>query len=205
MKKILFVLSLAMFASCSSDESSSSTIAFFRASLNGQSVNYSQNSSSSPTYYNQLGIGFSGNGFDKSFYYASSMDLYGTMESYPSLDLTMHHMYQSTSYEDETTNFNTTFESKPTNFISYDDDSNWVKGVSVSHIDSNGELFTTLAGSQTGSSISYTSMTSDINDFGFQTKTITGTVNCTLYKDSNPSETITLTNGSFKLTFQEFD
>lgn len=133
------------------------------------------------------------------------MDLYGTMETYPSLDVTMHNMYQSTSYADETTNFNTTFDSKPTNFISYDDDSNWIKGVSVTHIDANGDIFSTLSGSQSGSSISYTSMTTATNDFGFQTKTVTGTVNCTLYKDSDPSETITLTNGSFKLTFQEFD
>lgn len=205
MKKILFFLSLAMLASCSSDESSSSTVAFFRANLNGQSVNYSQNSSSSPDYYNQPSVGFNGDGSNKSFYYGSSMDLYGTMESYPSLDVTMHNMYQSTSYADETTNFNTTFDSKPTNFISYDDDSNWIKGVSVTHIDANGDIFSTLSGSQSGSSISYTSMTTATNDFGFQTKTVTGTVNCTLYKDSDPSETITLTNGSFKLTFQEFD
>ncbi len=205
MKKILFFLSIAMFASCSSDESSSSTVAYFRASLNGQSVNYSQDSSNSPSYFNQPIVGFNGNGSDKSFYYASSMDYYAGMESYPSLDVTMHNMYQSTSYADETTNFNTTFDSKPTNFISYDDDSNWIKGVSVTHIDANGDIFSTLSGSQSGSSISYTSMTTATNDFGFQTKTITGTVNCTLYKDSDPSETITLTNGSFKLTFQEFD
>ena len=205
MKKILFFLSLAIFASCSSDESSSSTVAYFRANLNGQSVDYSQDSSNSPTYFNQPIVGFSGNGSDKSFYYASSMDYYGGFDSYPSLDVTMHNMYQSTSYADETTNFNTTFDSKPTNFISYDDDSNWIKGVSVTHIDANGDIFSTLSGSQSGSSISYTSMTTATNDFGFQTKTITGTVNCTLYKDSDPTETITLTNGSFKLTFQEFD
>lgn len=204
MKKILLFLSIAMFVSCSNDESGS-TIAFFRADLGSQSVNYSQNSSTSPAYYNLVSVGFSGDGSNKSFYYGSSMNLYGTIEIYPSLDVTMHNMYQSTSYADETANFNTTFESKPDNFISYDDDSNWVKGVSVSYMDANGELYTSLGGTQSGSSIVYNSMTTGTNDFGFQTKTITGTVNCTLYKDSDPSESITLTNGSFKLTFQEFD
>lgn len=211
MKKLSFLVLGLLFFSCSSDDSndtpdnSSNTVAFFKANLTNLSVNYIQDNSNSPSHFNQPIVGYSGNGSNKSFYYSSSMEPL-SLNNYPSLDITLHHMYQSTDESTETTSFNTIFSNKPTNFITSDQDFNWTKGVSVTYTDNNGDSYSTLSGSQTGSTINYTSTVAGTNSLtGLQTQTVSGTVACKLYKDSDPSIIINLTAGSFKLVFQEYD
>ncbi len=211
MKKLsILVLGLLMF-SCSSDDSndtqedSSSAVAFFKANLTNLSVNYIQDNSNSPSHVNQQSIGYSATGSNKSFYYSSNMQPLG-LNDYPSLDITLHHMYESTDENAETTNFNTIFSNKPTNFITSSQDFNWTKGVSVTYTDNNDDTYSTLSGSQTGSTITYTSTVAGTNSLtGLQTQTVTGTVACKLYKDNDPSVIINLTAGSFKLVFQEYN
>ena len=55
------------------------------------------------------------------------------------------------------------------------------------------------------SAIMYNTGVAGTNDFGFQTQTITGSVNCKLYNENDVNDVIVLTNGTFKLVFQEFD
>ncbi|MDK2771835.1 MAG: hypothetical protein KYX68_06345 [Flavobacterium sp.] len=208
MKKLFLIALTAMFISCSSDDdsnssNSSSDVAYFTATVDGASFNYRENNSSSPSHYHSFGYGFNGNGFDKSFYYSAYILPSTTFSYYPSIDVTLHNMFVSTSESAETDAFYGLFNTLPTNYISYDDDSNWVKGISVTYIDQNEVFYTSLAGSQAGSSITFSNPTNGY-DGNLQTVTVTGTVNCKLYNSEDVTDYKTVTNGTFKLIFREY-
>ncbi|MVO09845.1 hypothetical protein GOQ30_11805 [Flavobacterium sp. TP390] len=210
MKKLLFLFVSSILLSCSNDSNDNSgettnSVAFFKATVGSTTLNYIQDNSSNPSYYNQPYVGYSGISSNRSYYYAAAMVPFSGFDDFPSLELTMHNMYQSDDEASETVNFNTTFAVKPVNFITYEQDNNLVKGVSVTYKNANGDLYTTLAGSQDNSAIMYNTGVAGTNDFGFQTQTITGSVNCKLYNENDVNDVIVLTNGTFKLVFQEFD
>lgn len=211
MKKLLFFFVGLALISCSNDESNdnsgetTNSVAFFKANVGGQTLNYIQDNSNNPAYFNEINIGYNGQGFEKSYYYGANMVTLSSVDYYPSLDLTMHNMYQSNNEADETTNFNNSFAVKPTTFISYAQDGNWIKGVSVTYIKANGDRYSTLAGSQPNSSIMYNTGIASTSQFGLQRQTITGTVTCRLYNENDVNDVLELTNGSFKLIFEEFN
>ncbi|WP_445721427.1 hypothetical protein [Flavobacterium sp.] len=212
MKKLSILALGLFFLSCSSDDSNSTQeensnlVAFFKTTLGTQAIDYKQNDTDTPSHFNQPDSGYSLDGSDYSYYYGSGIapHLSGTSTP-PTLDITMHHMLQTTNNQSDDANFANSFNTKPTNFITSSQDANWVKGVSVSYTDENNNLYTTLKGDQAGSAISYSSSVASTNLFGRKTQIVTGTVSCKLYKDNDPSVTLTLTNGSFKLVFQEFN
>ena len=214
MKKLaLAILSLTFFSCSSSDDDAATpitpapvnnSVAYFYSKINNVSLTFDQDNTMNPTSYNSASLGFRGIGSDKYFYYGSMMERYNSSDV-TSLDLTFHNMYHSTSYSDETTNFYSNFNIKPTNFLTEAQESNLEKGISVFYTDASGETYSSLYGSQTGSTIAYTSSTQGTNTFGLQTLTIVGTVNCKLYNTNDVTDVKTLTNGSYKLTFQEFD
>lgn len=212
MKKLLLITLIAVFASCSSEDSNNedsnndnvSTVAFFKATVDGNAFQYIEEDILFPTHYHSYGNGYNGNGFDKSFYYTGYMLPMSAMADYPSIDLTMHNMFQSTSESDETAAFYSTFDDLPNNFITYDDDSNLIKGISLTLIDEDEKYYSTLAGSQAGSTINYATKING-TDGGLQTVRLIGSVNCKLYNTEDPSDVKIVTNGTFKLFFREYN
>lgn len=212
MKKLfLATLALVLF-SCSKDSPTTNPVtntdvAYFRANLNGTPLDYTQNNSFAPAHYNSTSIGFSGNGFDHSHYYASDMVPPGGA-NYPQIGIEYNNMYITNDSSTESEAFFGLFNPAPTNFITKTEESNWVKGVKVTYYKADGTYYTTLDGSQTGSTITITNKTeTTTRDLGGDIRYVklTGTVNCKLYNYDNPSEApIVLTNGKFKLQFHEY-
>lgn len=213
MKKIILAALTMVLFSCSSDSSSTpapiptTDVAYFRANLNGAPLNYTQNSSLAPAYYNSGGTGFSGNGFDRSHYYAADMVPAGSSD-YPQIGITYHNMYVTNDSSTESAAFYGLFSPAPTNFITDIQEDNWEKGVEVGYYKADGTYYSTLKGSQSGSTITVTSKKETItHGLGGDVRFVklTGTVNCKLYDYYNPSaDPIVLTNGKFKLQFQEY-
>jgi len=213
MKKVLLMLLTVSLFSCSSDEASveptpsGNEIAYFRASLDGVALNYSQTSfTESSSHEYSYTNGFSGNGFDKSFYYGCAMRPTSSMEFYPQIDLTFTGLITTTDYSVETAGFYDAFalNALPTNFVTMEQENDGVKGVYVMYETPEGVRYSSLSGDQTGSTVAYTTSTSG-TEGPFKTQTVIGTVSCKLYNEANPSDVIVLTNGQYKLIFREFD
>ncbi|MEW5676741.1 hypothetical protein ABGT15_10540 [Flavobacterium enshiense] len=212
MKKVLLLLLSVSLFSCSNDEDSaqpapSNEIAYFRASLNGEALNYSQTSyTASSTHEYGYSNGFSMNGFDRAFYYGCVMRPTTSIEFYPQIDLTFTGLITTADYSAETAGFYDAFAltALPTNFVTMAQENDGVKGVYVHYESTDGTRYSSLSGDQTGSTVAYTSSTSG-TEGGLKTQTVTGTVSCKLYNESNPSDVIVLTNGQYKLNYIEFD
>lgn len=211
MKKLfLATLALVLF-SCSKDAATTEPVTaealyYFKAKLNGTTFDYTQNNTLTPSHAAIPSSGYSGNGFNHSHYYACMMMPYPTPSSYyPRLELSFDHMYMSDSQDTgETEAFYGLFNPVPTNFITETEDNNYVKGISCSYVTADGTYYTTKKGVQTGSSMTVTSSVSGTSN-GYKTKTIKGTITCKLYNEMDPSDVITLTNGSYKLYFGEYN
>ena len=212
-KLLLLVLAISLF-SCSKNNDDSEqivtpsvdAIAYFRGSLNGQPLDYSQTnyttSAYSYSYYNGY---LSGPGyFDKSYHFGCIMQPSNNTNSYPQIDLTFSNMYNTNSGVSQTDAFYGLFTTIPTNFITSIQENNLVKGINVSYTSPSDVNYSTLKGDQTGSTMTVTSSTTGIESGGnLKIITIVGNVNCKLYNQNNPSDVIALSNGTYKLIFRE--
>lgn len=213
MKKLaLAILSLTFFSCSSSDDDAATPItpapvnnslAYFYSKIDNVSLTFDQENNTNPTSVYVPSVGYSNNGGNYYFYYGSGMER--NSSDVTNLDLTFNNMYNSATLAEETTNFYTSFDTKPTNFLTATQEANLVKGISLAYTDSAGEMYSTLGGSQTGSTIAYTSTTQGTGISGDKTVTIVGTVNCKFYNLNDVTDVKILTNGSFKLTFHEFN
>lgn len=221
MKKVLLLaLTISLF-SCSSDEATAllplptpapeeNSIAHFRASLNGQALNYSQtswttSSSHQYSYSNGYTNPAGGDYFDKAYYYGCVLTPLTNTDTYPQIGLTFVGMYTTADESEETAAFHQVFSANlPTNFITMDEENDGVKGIYVNYESANGTRYSSLSGNQAGSAINFTSSTSGMEGM-LKIQTITGTVNCKLYNESNPSDVIVLTGGQYKVVLREFD
>jgi len=76
----------------------------------------------------------------------------------------------------------------------------------VNYSNVNGTRYSSMYGDQTGSTMTVISSTAGTaTGTNLKTRTIVGTVNCKLYNEVDPTDVITLTNGKYKLVFEEFD
>jgi hypothetical protein len=213
MKKIfLLALAISLF-SCSKNNDDeqivtppADAIAYFRASLNGQALDYSQTnyttSAYSYSYYNgfQSGPGY----FDKSYHFGCIMQPSNNINFYPQIDLTFSSMYNTNSGVSQTDAFYGLFTTIPTNFITSTQETNLVKGINVNYTSPSNVYYSTLNGDQTGSTMTVTSSTTGIEAGGnLKIITIVGIVSCKLYNSTNPADIITLSNGTYKLIFRE--
>lgn len=211
MKKVLLlVVSIALLSCSKSDDAettpSTSAIAYFKATLNGQPLDYTltdyATSAYGYSYYNglQSGPGY----FDKSYHYGSAMQPINATNYFPQISLTFNNMYNSNSDVSQTDAFYSVFETIPTNFITSAENGSLLKGIDVSYSTTSGVNYSTLGGSQTGSTMTVTSSKTGVEVVGgLKIITIVGTVNCKLYNYDDPSDVIVLTNGSYKLIFRE--
>jgi hypothetical protein len=215
MKKVILLLLTISLLSCSKDGNSDSSsedqtnaIAYFKASLNGQQLDYVQDSSTSPSHFYSYSSGFLGLGFSKAYYYGCDLQPYtqGSFNRYPQIGLTYNSLYTTEDSSTENGAFYGLFNSLPTNFITSQQDSDRVKGISVSYASPNNVRYSTMNGSQSGSTINITSsLSGNEKDTNFKIQTLVGTVTCKLYNENDASDVISLTNGKFKLVLREFD
>lgn len=87
----------------------------------------------------------------------------------------------------------------------YYEDSSTIAGPEISYLDSNGDAWSTRYGDQSSSSFLITSNTQFNNGVGIPERHIAGNFTCTLYKVSDPTQTKSVGNGSFRLRFQKDD
>lgn len=214
MKKVLLLVFALSLFSCSSEDSTtepivpSNAIAYFTASLNGQALNYSQANYVNPTHSYSFYNGYSGGPdyFDKSYHYGCDTQPYPSQNFYPQIGLTFNNMFNTNSGVSETDAFYGLFANTPTNFITSAQEYDLVKGIHVSYQSPSGVTYTSLSGDQTGSTMTVTSSVSGIEEGGsLKIQTVVGTVSCKLYNEDNASDVITLTNGSYRLIFREFN
>lgn len=207
MKKIALLLTIITLFSCEKDDNTKTIdVAYFRANLNGWPIDYTQNNSVNPKYFNYGSFDYQSEGSEHSHYYISKMENFFPLSSYPGLGIRFDNMYITNDSSTETAAFYGLFQSPPTNFLTeteqiYD----WKKGLQIIHYSSSGAYYTTSIGDQTGSKIIFTDRSVNISKEGRKSVTLTGFVNCKLYSYfSNTAKPITLTNGAFKLVFQEY-
>jgi len=121
----------------------------------------------------------------------------------PSYGISFKNM-QSCYVENEANNFYQSFNHTPTNFITDEQYFNITKGVEVSYW-SPDKFYSTLYGSQNGSSMKITKITRSVMPGGsLKTVIVSGTFNCKLYDGNNPSDFKTITNGKFCITCQSY-
>lgn len=215
MKKIsLLLVSLSLFCSCSKDDAVTQTViptgqgttsvAFFNAKLGSVSFNYEQNyQGPTPNAFNDASASVKGTGSERTYSYTSVMRSAVPPGSVPSLEIKLHNVNKANNDTNQSTNFKSSMQLKSSNFITTAQSASLIKGVSVTYTGENNVVYTSLAGQQASSQINFTSSVDGINGFDKQIHTVTGTVTCKLYNQANLSDIIELTNGSFKLTFEE--
>jgi|GEM_PF-5688138 len=210
MKKIIVIaLSMVLFSCSNNDDQPTNeqqnlnnSIAYFEFKLNNTPFLYQQENFTNPSFFNEYNHSYSI--FLDPYYrvYSYSSTLYKfNYETTESISLDFHNLFGSSSSIEETNSFYTIFDNKPNNFLTYNDNSNNM-GVSVGFSDIDGNYYTSQNGEQSNSMINYTSTTqSELN--GYKRVIITGTINCVLYNSNDSNQTLNLTNGKFKLIFEE--
>ena len=179
-------------------------VAYFRGSLGGVNVNFTQSNYTNPVYVQQY---YHGGCFLSSFDcvidYGAFLIPYSNSNFYPSLGLTFMNLYNEPTVTNEVSVFNSLFSTIPTNFINNEQEDNDELGIEVSFTDNNDVSYSTLNGDQTGSVMTVLTSVSGTDVGGYKIQTITGTVNCKLYNFDDPSDVKVLTDGKFKLIFRQ--
>lgn len=210
MKKLFLLLTAITLFSCSNSDDAAvvpiatTPIAFIKGNFNATPVDYSMTSYLVSDYYFGFQNGFQSDGFSKSLYYGCSLRPAGNagIDNYISIDFENMYITNDESSEDEA--FYGLFSPVPTNFITSDQNNLRVKGISVSY-NTPTDNYSTLFGSQAGSTMTITSSTSGIEEGGTaKTQTFTGTFNCKLY-NFEQTDMITVTGGQFKIIVKEYE
>lgn len=209
MKKCLLAVSLIVLFSCSKgdegDASSTGEVAYFKMYLDGKSVDFTQSDYISPDYVQEfVHSGCFSSGQDCVIDYGAILMPYPGSSMAPSIGVSFDNLYNQPSQVDEPATFYSLFTVVPTNFITEIQETNNVKGIDVQYTTIDNKTYSTLSGSQSGSTVEVLSSKQGIDNGGvLKVQTIIAKINCKLYNDANPSDVITLTNGQFKLIFRE--
>lgn len=218
MKKLFLLLTgTVLLFSCSkssSDESSNTQLpsnnnayAFFSGTMNNSPFNYHMDdpNSISNTHYLAQGHGSSAGMTQFTYYHYVSATLSespGTGNSKMFGIYLEHVVLNSNAWSITNSEFDGIFTGIPTTFT---------PSVSASYVNidyrpnglTGGVVYDTSSGSQTGSTINYTSSVAGTNSQGDKIQTVTGTVSCKLYNTSNVNDVITLNNCQFKWVFKK--
>lgn len=215
MKKIFLLALPFVLFSCSSDSDdvvvpsgsdNSNALTYIRGIANGQAIDYSYilNSPSSPSAYG-YGNGYSSDGFTKWFYYGGEFAPASSLDGTPRIDLGWNNMVVGTETE-ESAAFAPAFTTVPVTYLTSAQNDNHEKGVDIEYESETGATYSTMAGSQAGSTFTISSSVAGIEDGGtLHTQTIIGTYSCKLYNWDNPTDIISITNGTYKVILREFD
>lgn len=213
MKK-LFLLALPFILfSCSSDDSgdaapivpipeSTNSYAYLRGDLDGVPFDYTfkLNDIFGQTSYTAItSISGGGSITSGSFSYGGMFTPIGNPDqfAYVSFD----NMYYGDDTE-ESENFLNSMEVLPSNYITFAQDDALTKGVDLGYQESEGVNYSTMGGSQTGSTFVITD-SSEGMDGPYPIKTVSGTFSCKLYNQDDNTDVINVTNGTFKIVMTD--
>jgi hypothetical protein len=210
MKKLILLLTAISLFSCSGSDDAApivpaaNAIAFIKGNFDATPVDYSMTSYLVSNYYFGFDNGYQGDGFTKSFYYGCSLRPAGSAGVDNDITINFENMYITNDESTEDDAFYGLFSPVPTNFITSEQNSLRVKGISISH-NTPTENYSTMYGSQSGSTMTITSSVSGIEAGGTaKTQTFTGTFNCKLY-NYDQTELITVSGGQFKIIVREYE
>jgi hypothetical protein len=210
MKKLILFAFAAVLFSCSSDDSSNnnnstSGVAYVKGKMDNVSFDYTFNNTANDTYlYNALS-GFSGEGFDRWYYYGGSLTTFTPPTFAPVFYISWNNMYfgQNGDEAGESADFYDTVSNLPSNFLTVAQDDAHNPGLDIAYEAADGTYYSSKDGSQTGSALSVSNYTQGITN-GLKTMTVVGTFSCKLYNTEDPTDSIVVTNGTFKLILSEF-
>jgi len=212
MKKIFLLLLPIALLSCSSDDDNTpvatpvnpNAVAYIRGNANGQAIDYSYTlDASTPSYYG-FNNGFSGVGSERVYYYGGGFSP-ASVAGVPQLMLSWNNLVTGTAAE-ESVAFQTAFETNIVNYITTEQDNAHIKGVEFSYEAENGEYYSTMEGSQNGSTFTIASSVSGVDTpSGLRTQTITGTFSCKMYNYDNAADVIEMSGGTYKVILREYN
>lgn len=214
MKKLFLCAFAALLFSCSSDDSSSNNggnnndngVAYIKGKMDNVAFDYTFNNTANDTFLYNAATGFSGEGFDRWYYYGGSMMTFTPPVFTPSFTIAWNNMYFGIDgdEEGEAAAFYDTVGDLPSNFLNYDQDDAHNPGLEITYEAQDGTFYSSKGGSQTGSTLSVSNYTQGTTGNGAKTMTVKGTFSCKLYNDENPNDVIEVTNGKFKMILSEF-
>lgn len=218
MKKLVLMAFAAFAFSCSSDDGGSSnnggggggnndtSVAYIKGKMDSVAFDYTFNNTANDTFlYNAL-AGFSGEGFDRWYYYGGSVMKFDPPQFAPEFSIGWNNMYfgQGGDEAGEAAAFYETVGDLPSNFLTPAQDDAHTPGLDVTFKAQDGTFYTSKGGAQNGSTLSVTDYTQGMSGAN-KTMTIKGTFSCKLYNDEDPSDVIQVTEGKFKLILSEFE
>ncbi|HEX8561917.1 MAG TPA: hypothetical protein VF676_02950 [Flavobacterium sp.] len=213
MKKLLLFACAAFLVSCSSDDDSSnnddnnntSGVAYVRGKMDNVDFDYTFNNTVDDTFLYNATSGYSGEGFDRWYYYGGVLTTFNPPTLSPEFFISWNHLYfgQGGDEAGETAAFYDTVSDLPTNWLTEAQDEAHTPGLEVAFEAADGTFYTSKGGSQSGSALAVTNSTQGTVN-GLKTMTVTGTFSCKLYNTDDPTDVIDVTNGKYKLILSEF-
>ena len=213
MKKLFALLILLMAVSCTVTEETHQYPAIYeKPFVTGESngVPFAFKIDDTNLYYSQYSesyISTPNENAPYSFYYGMivySREVSPGFSVGPSYTVSFKNM-QNCYIENEPDRFYQAFDHMPTNFITEVQFLNNIKGVEVSYWSPNAISYSTLDGSQSGSSMTITGRTrSRMPGGSLKTVIVRGTFKCKLYNHTDPTDVIAITNGKFSITCQSY-
>ncbi|MFT3793681.1 hypothetical protein [Flavobacterium sp.] len=170
--------------------------------MNGTAFDYTfklNDFTSQTTYTAITSISGGGTITSGSFSYGGMFSPIGNFNKF--IYVSFDNMYNGND-EDETEHFHETMTTLPTNYITFAQDDAFVKGVDIGYTISEGLTYTSMGGSQTGSTFTITSVAEGM-DGPYPIKTVTGTFSCKLYNQDNAADVINVTNGTYKIVMTD--
>ncbi len=208
MKKLFLIAIAAMTFSCSSDDGPSnvtpdpqaSGYAFMRGKMNNVDFDYTVNNTATDVFiYSPIG-GYSGLDNKLWYRYGASISSFTPPNFIPEIMIGWDNVYyySGVGADLENEQFYTTVGNLPTNFLTDNQSDNYSPGVTVDFRDAQGKFYSTIYGSQSGSSVAVTGSSQAV-EMGIKTKTVWGTFSCKMYNENNPADVKQITNGTFKV------
>jgi hypothetical protein len=203
MKKLLLLaLPLLMFA-CSSDSDSGPSetagVAFIKGKQDGVAFNYTFNNVASDNFLYNANSGFSGEGFDRWYYYGGSLVSFTPPDFTPTFYIVWNNMFFGASGNEsgETAEFYNTVSELPTNYLTEAQDDAHMPGLDIQFDGPDDVVYSSRYGSQAGSTFAISGSSEGVDSItGLKTKTVWGTFSCKVYNSDNPAEGINVANST---------
>lgn len=218
MKKLILLAFVAFTFSCSSDDSTPptttipptttepTTVAFARGKMNNVPFDYTFNNVANDNFLHNSITGYSGLGDMRWYYYGGSFTKFDPPTFAPELMMAWDNVFTGNGggNDGETEAFYETTNALPTNYITSEENENHVAGFSVQFKNEAGGMYSSIYGSQTGSTV-VVQGSSQSTAGGLKRKTVWGTFSCKVYSQDSPSESISITDGTYKMILTEFN
>ena len=213
MKKLFLLALPLLMLSCSSDSDSSgdggsSGVAYIRGKIDETAFNYTFNNTIDDQYLYNAASGYSGEGFDRWYYYGGVLNRFNPPTFTPEFIIAWNNMYFGEGGDEagETAAFYTTVGTLPTNYLTEAQDNAHTPGLDIQFKDADGNIYSSKGGSQAGSTFAVSGSSESTDGInGNKLKTVWGTFKCKLYNSDDLTDVIEITDGTYKIILSEFD